>query len=69
LPGGEETSPLEQNPTPGQVIAFYKYKTTKLINELTGFPGIKIWQCNYYGPFVMKKLRGEETSPLRTNHL
>jgi hypothetical protein len=40
-----------------------------LINELTGFPGIKIWQRNYYEPFVMKKLRGEETSPLlRTNH-
>jgi putative transposase len=43
LPGDEETSPLEQNPTLGQIIAFYKYKTTKLTNELTGFPGIKIW--------------------------
>lgn len=32
----------------GQVIAFYKYQTTKLINALSDTPGRRFWQKNYY---------------------
>ena len=35
-------------PTLGQVIAYFKYLTTKDINAITGTPGRRIWQRNYY---------------------
>ena len=44
---GEVTSPL-QKPVLGQIIAYYKYQTTKFINELRHTPGLSIWQRNYY---------------------
>jgi REP element-mobilizing transposase RayT len=40
---GEVTSPLL-----GKIIAYYKYETTKLINQLRDTTGLKIWQRNYY---------------------
>ena len=43
---GEGTSPLR--PTLGQIVAYYKYQTTKRINELRGTPGIPFWQRNYW---------------------
>jgi len=47
---GEVTSPL-QGPgkhTLGQILAYYKYQTTKSINAINNTPGNKIWQRNYY---------------------
>jgi len=44
---GAETAPL-QRPTLGQVIAYFKYQTTKLINSESGTPGQRFWQRNYY---------------------
>ncbi len=44
---GGETPPLRQV-TLGQVVAFYKYETTKKINLLSGTAGRKFWQRNYY---------------------
>jgi len=32
----------------GQIVAYYKYQTTKRINALRGSPGVPFWQRNYY---------------------
>ena len=44
---GEVTSPL-QKPTLGKVVAYFKYQTTKLINEINATTGNRFWQRNYY---------------------
>jgi len=44
---GGETPPL-RNVALGTVVAFYKYATTKAINELLDSPGTRFWQRNYY---------------------
>jgi REP element-mobilizing transposase RayT len=44
---GEVTSPL-QKPTLGKVIAYFKYQSTKLINEIHAAPGNRFWQRSYY---------------------
>jgi len=43
---GGETPPLHR--TLGQIVAYYKYQTTKEINRIRNTPGIPIWQRNYY---------------------
>jgi len=48
---GGETPPLRM-PTLGQAVAFYKYRTTKLNNEISGAPGRKIWQRDYYDHII-----------------
>lgn len=53
---GEVTSPLQngvisplQKPTLGQIIAYFKYQSTKYINiVLKNPPGQQLWQRNYY---------------------
>ncbi len=35
-------------PALGEIIAYFKYLTTKEINSLTHSPGKRIWQRNYY---------------------
>jgi REP element-mobilizing transposase RayT len=37
-----------KRPTLGQIIAYYKYMTTKQINLMRGTPGIPFWQRNYW---------------------
>lgn len=37
-----------ENPTLGQIVAYYKYQTTKQINELQDMPGVAFWQRNYW---------------------
>lgn len=32
----------------GQIVAYYKYQTTKIINQIDDTPGNRIWQRNYY---------------------
>jgi REP element-mobilizing transposase RayT len=59
-PEGEVTSPLRQ-PTLGEVIAFYKYETTKKINEHLKTPGKKFWQRNYYERVVRNDREYEAT--------
>lgn len=44
---GEETSPLRK-PTLGQIIAYFKYQTTKQINQILNTAGASLWQRNYY---------------------
>jgi len=46
-PGGE-TPPLRA-PTLGQIVAYFKYQSTKEMNSVTGTgPITKFWQRNYY---------------------
>jgi putative transposase len=44
---GEVISPLRKQ-TLGNIVAYFKYQSTKLINELQGTSGVKVWQRNYY---------------------
>jgi putative transposase len=36
------------NPTLGQIVAFYKYQSTKRINLIRGTTGAPVWQRNYW---------------------
>ncbi len=36
------------SPTLGQVVAYFKYQSTKSINQHRDTPGTRIWQRNYY---------------------
>lgn len=45
-PGGE--TPSLQKPTLGQIVAYFKYQSTKEINAAKGGPVTKLWQRNYY---------------------
>jgi len=39
-------------PTIGNIIAYFKYQTTKQINQLENKSGRKIWQRNYYDQVI-----------------
>jgi len=43
---GAETAPLRA--TLGQMVAYFKYQSTKHINIMRGTPGMPVWQRNYY---------------------
>jgi REP element-mobilizing transposase RayT len=44
-----ETPPLRKSgPTLGQIVAYYKYQTTKLVNGVRGMVGERLWQRNYW---------------------
>lgn len=45
--GGGQKGGLKK-PTLGQIVAYYKYQTTKIINQIDDTPGLRIWQRNYY---------------------
>jgi len=47
----EVTSPL-RNPKLGNIVAYFKYQSTKLINESQETPGAKVWQRNYYDRII-----------------
>ena len=40
--------PLSNKITLGNIVAYYKYQSTKQINLLTNAPGQMVWQRNYY---------------------
>jgi len=47
-PMGERTSPL-RTPTLGQIVAYFKYQSTKEMNALDGSGRVtRFWQRNYY---------------------
>ncbi len=35
-------------PTLSQIIAYFKYGSTKQINQLRNTPGVRLWQRNFY---------------------
>ncbi|MGP1386464.1 MAG: transposase [Thainema sp.] len=37
-----------KKPTLGQIVAYFKYQSTKLINAARDLTGVKFWQRNYY---------------------
>ena len=37
-----------QKPTLGQIVAYFKYQSTKQINQRRGTPSTRIWQRNYF---------------------
>ena len=47
-----ETPPLQKTPTLGQVVGYFKYQTTKKINEISGTIGAPIFQRNYYEEII-----------------
>jgi putative transposase len=50
---GEGTSPLRgKRPKLGQIVAYYKYQTTKLINQIRKTGGTPLWQKDYYDHIV-----------------
>ena len=69
-PRGKETLPL-QKPKLCQVIGYFKYQTTKLINEIRSTPGFRVWQRNYYEHVIrnedkLNKIRYYiQTNPLK----
>lgn len=48
---GEITSPLHK-PTLGEIIAYFKYQSTKLINKIQGTSGKRFWQRSYYDRII-----------------
>lgn len=44
---GGETPPLLRR-TLGQIVAYFKYQSSKQINESRNMPCVPIWQRNYY---------------------
>jgi len=54
-----------------QVIGYFKYQTTKLINEIRSTPGFRVWQRNYYEHVIrnedkLNKIRYYiQTNPLK----
>ena len=57
---GGETPPLREGKkgknkgknTLGQIVAYYKYRTTKIINQIDETPGQRIWQRNFYDRII-----------------
>ena len=60
-------------PTLGQMIAYFKYRSTRRINARRGTPGQRIWQRNYYEHIVRDRDNFERvrryilTNPVRWN--
>jgi len=61
LPGAE-TAPLRR-PLLGQVVAYFKYQSTRKINEIRATPGLPRWQRNYYEHVIRNK---DEWNNIRT---
>jgi REP element-mobilizing transposase RayT len=46
--GAGSPRPYTSRATLGQVVAYFKYQSTKRINAAGGTPGVRLWQRNYY---------------------
>ena len=49
---GGVTPPLQKTPSLGDIVAFYKYRSTKQINHLSNSPGVRFWQRNYHDHII-----------------
>ena len=47
-PGRIGVSAPQSRPTLGQIVAYYKYQTTKIINQMRKTRGVRFWQRNYW---------------------
>jgi REP element-mobilizing transposase RayT len=70
---GEVTSPLRgtplRKPTLGNIIAYFKYQTTKLVNEMYGTPVRKCWQRNYYDRIIRNEKELQNIRDYITNNV
>ncbi|MBI4320491.1 MAG: transposase [Chloroflexi bacterium] len=64
---GAETARLRE-PTLGQIIAYYKYQTTKLINLALSTPGRTVWQRNYYDRVIRNQRELQTAREYVTNN-
>jgi putative transposase len=73
---GGETPPLQGKydvlrPTLGQVMGFFKYESTRGVNDNWGAPGRRLWQRSYFDHVIRNEQALEairqyiETNPLR----
>ena len=46
--GARSPRPLDNSPSLGKIVAYFKYQSTKHINQHHNTPGTRIWQRNYY---------------------
>jgi REP element-mobilizing transposase RayT len=49
-PTPSQPNRIDEVPPPslGQIVAYFKYQSTKYINQHRDTPGTRIWQRNYY---------------------
>ncbi len=48
-----DASQISSNrPSLGQTVGYFKYQSTKQINNMRDTPGVKLWQRNYYEHIV-----------------
>ncbi len=52
---GGETPPL-RIATLGKIVGYFKYQSTKRINQLRNNPGVPVWQRNYYERIIRDEL-------------
>lgn len=60
---GAETAPLRRRPTLGQIVAYFKYQSTKRVNQIRGTPSLPLWQRNYYEHVIRHE---DELNEIRT---
>ena len=56
-------------PTIANIIAYFKYQTTKQINESKNTPGKKIWQRDYHAPLIRNDKSLNKIREYITNNL
>ena len=60
-----------RRPTLGQMVAYFKYQSTKRMNAIRRAPGTKVWQRNYWERVIRNKKEGDrirryiEENPVR----
>ena len=65
------STPTVSTPTLGQIVAYFKYQTTKSINQMRETPGARFWQRNYWEHVIRDETdlnrirRYIQTNPLR----
>ena len=57
IPSSVETNTTNRrgeipSPTLGKIVAYFKYQSTKHINQYHNTPGTRIWQRNYYDHII-----------------
>ncbi len=55
----DQTPFYKQKTKLGTMIAYFKYQTTKIINQKRMMEGVKIWQRNYYEHIIRNQKRLE----------
>jgi len=65
---GGETPPLQEKYTLGQIVAYFKYQSSKHINTIRNSPGIPVWQRNYYEHIIRNEIELDKTREYIVNN-